>query len=352
MTITPVIMSGGVGSRLWPLSREANPKQYRPLVTDRSMLAETVARVARENDAVRQPVVICGADHCERVTKIAAPETIITEPMGRNTAPVAIVASLHVGAREPDGMVLLLPADHHVRDVEAFWGAVERGRVAAEAGHLVTLGITPTGPETGFGYIRRGEQVADGVYRVAAFVEKPDEATARGYLDEGGYSWNAGIFLFRASDLLAEAERFVPDMLAKARAAYEAASRDGSAVHLDEALFSQVPSDSIDYAIMERTDRAAVVSPVEIGWDDIGSWSAVADLAGATQGSASKGDVIMIDCEGTYARSEGPMVAAVGVKDVVVVAMEDTVLVIDKNRAQDVKAIIERLKSDGRGALL
>ena len=350
--ITPVIMSGGSGTRLWPLSRSADPKQYRPLVTDRSMLEETVARVARSDDSVRRPVVVCAADHCERVTRLVDPETVITEPMGRNTAPVAIIASLHVAADDPDGLVLLMPADHHVRDPDAFWEAVARGQRAAEQGYLVTLGITPTGPETGFGYIRRGEALTDGVFRVDAFVEKPDEATARGYLEEGGYAWNAGIFLFRAKDLLEEARAHVPEMLDRARAAFEGARREGAALHLGEALFAAVPADSIDYAIMERTDRAAVVSPVEIGWDDIGSWSAVADHAGASAGEASKGDVIMLDCEGSYVRSEGPMVAAVGVKDVVIVAMKDTVLVIDKNRAQDVKTIIERLKTEGRSALL
>ena len=352
MAITPVIMSGGSGTRLWPLSRSDNPKQYRPLVTDRSMLEETVARVARSDEGVRRAVVVCAADHCERVSAMVDAQTVITEPMGRNTAPVAIVASLHVERDDPGGMVLLMPADHHVRDPDAFWQAVTRGQRAAEDGFLVTLGIAPTGPETGFGYIRRGEPVAEGVYRVEAFVEKPDEATARGYLDEGGYSWNAGIFLFRARDLLEEAERHVPEMLAKARAAFDASKAEGAALHLDADLFAAVPADSIDYAIMERTDRAAVVSPVEIGWDDIGSWSAVADHAGASEGEASKGDVIMLDCEGSYVRSEGPMVAAVGVKDVVVVAMEDTVLVIDKSRAQDVRAIIERLKAEGRSALL
>ena len=348
-TITPVIMSGGTGTRLWPLSRKANPKQYRPLVTDRTMLEETVARTA----PLGAPLIVCARRDAERVAGLAPGAAIITEPVGRNTAPVAIAASLHVAKDDPEGLVLLLPADAHVRDPDAFVAAVERGRAVAEDGHLVTLGIKPTGPETGYGYIKRGAALADGVYRVDAFREKPNAATARQYLDEGTYAWNAGIFLFRASDLLAEAEAHVPDMLAAARAAYEASAQDGTALHLNEALFAEVPSDSIDYAIMERTERAAVVDPVEIGWDDIGSWSAVSALARAdADGSAAKGDVIMIDCQDTYVRSDGPTVAAIGLQGVVVVAMDDAVLVIDESRAQDVKAIIERLKSEGREALL
>ena len=351
MTITPVIMSGGTGTRLWPLSRKANPKQYRPLVTDRTMFEETVARVAGRGATA--PIVVCARRDAERIGALAPDAAIITEPMGRNTAPVAIIASLHVRKNDPDGLVLLLPADHHVRDPDAFWAAVERGQAAAEEGNLVTLGIKPTGPETGYGYIHRGEALTEGTYRVDAFREKPDEETAQAYLSEGGYAWNAGIFLFRASDLLAEAEAHVPDMLAAARAAYEASEPAGAALHLDEALFAQVPADSIDYAIMERTERAAVVDPVEIGWDDIGSWSAVSALARAdADGPAAKGDVMMLDCQDTYVRSDGPTVAAIGLKGVVVVAMDDAVLVIDESRAQDVKAIIEQLKADGREALL
>lgn len=349
-TLTPVIMSGGSGTRLWPLSRKANPKQYRALVTDNSMFEETVSRV--NGRGAEAPIVICARQDAARIAGLSPAARIVTEPMGRNTAPVAIVASLHVQAADPDGLVLLLPADHHVRDPEAFWDAVKRGQGAAEAGHLVTLGIKPTGPETGYGYIKRGEGLADGVYRVDAFREKPDAATAQDYLNEGTYAWNAGIFLFRARDLLAEAERLVPDMLAATRTAYEASVSDDIALHLDEATFANVPADSIDYAIMERTDKAAVVDPVDIGWDDIGSWSAVSGLARGEDSSASVGDVIMVDCEDSYVRSDGPLVAAVGVKGLVIVAMDDTVLVIDESRAQDVKTIIEQLKADKRGDLL
>jgi mannose-1-phosphate guanylyltransferase/mannose-6-phosphate isomerase len=341
--ITPVIMSGGSGTRLWPLSRKDNPKQYRALVTDRSMLEETVARVHAD-----APVVICNRRDAQRIEALVPGATVITEPVGRNTAPVAIVASLHVAARDPEGLVLLLPADHHVREPAGFREAVERGRAAAERGHLVTLGIKPTAPETGYGYIRRGEALGDSVFRVDAFREKPDEETARRYLAEGGYAWNAGIFLFRARDLLGEAERHVPDMLAATREAYARAGREGRVLHLDEESFAAVPADSIDYAIMERTDRAAVVDPVEVGWDDIGAWSAVAALA---EGDA-KGEAVMLGCEGSYAHTDGPLVAMVGAKDVIVVATGDAVLVIDKNRTQEVKAVIEALKARGREDLL
>ncbi|MBB4658770.1 mannose-1-phosphate guanylyltransferase/mannose-6-phosphate isomerase [Parvularcula dongshanensis] len=355
-SITPVIMSGGSGTRLWPLSRHADPKQYRPLVSDRTMLEETAVRVTQAGADVKRPVVICSEAHCGRITSLLAemggPSAVITEPVGRNTAPVAIVASLHVAQDDPEGMVLLLPADHFVRDVEGFWQAVRRGEEAARRGHLVTLGIKPTAPESGYGYIKRGAPLTEGVYEVEAFREKPDVETAKSYLEDGSYAWNAGIFLFRARDLLEEAQRFVPEMMAEVRKAYDRAVQDGTTLRLDEASFAQVPADSIDYAIMERTERAAIVHPVDVGWDDIGSWSAVASLARGADSVAAKGDVVTIDCEDTYVRSEGPLVAAVGLKGVIVVAMDDAVLVIDESRSQDVKAIIEQLKAGDRSALL
>ena len=355
MTITPVIMSGGTGTRLWPMSRRADPKQYRALVTDRSMLEETAARVANRGEEAGAPVVICARGDCERVTGLmggAAAATVITEPVGRNTAPVAIVASLWTEETDPGGLVLLLPADHHVRDPDAFWEAVRRGRAAAEDGYLVTLGIKAASPETGYGYIRRGEPLGDGVFKVRAFVEKPDEDTAKGYLAEGGYAWNAGIFLFRARDLLAEAEAHAPDVLSATRAAYAGAAREGGAVHLDADLFGKVPSDSIDYAIMEKTEKAAVVDPVEAGWDDIGSWAAVASLARDGAPTAAKGEAVIVGCEDTYVRTDGPLVAAVGLKGVSVIVHEGTVLVVDEARAQDVKGVIEELKARDRADLL
>ncbi|WP_036766294.1 mannose-1-phosphate guanylyltransferase/mannose-6-phosphate isomerase [Parvularcula oceani] len=355
-SITPIIMSGGAGTRLWPLSRKSEPKQYRALVTNRSMLEETVARLEAGGQEVARPVVICGDAHCGKIRTLltrdgAAAPVIITEPVGRNTAPVAIVASLHVAKSDPEGLVLLLPADHHIRDAQGFWEAVNRGRAAAERGHLVTLGIAPTGPETGYGYIRRGAPLTDGVYAVDAFVEKPDAETAERYLREGGYAWNAGIFLFRARDLLAEAQTHVPQMVEEARKAYDRAAQEDGTLRLDEASFAQVPADSIDYAIMERTDKAAVVDPVNIGWDDIGSWSAVAEHA-LEGGALEKGDVLALDCEGSHIRSDGPLVAAIGVKDVIIIATGDAVLVVDKTRAQDVKTIVEKLKAEGRSEIL
>ncbi|NNU17572.1 NTP transferase domain-containing protein [Parvularcula sp. ZS-1/3] len=347
--ITPVIMAGGSGTRLWPLSRKSQPKQFQPIVSEETMLAETLARVT--GDEYTAPAVIGSVPHRAMIEEaLPAGAPVVLEPFGKNTAPAAICAALLVAERDAEGLVLLLPADHHIADIPAFTEAVSRGVEAAEKGYLVTLGITPEGPETGYGYIKGGEKLTGGTFKVERFVEKPDRPTAEGYLAEGGYSWNAGIFLYRASDLLAEAEKLVPDMLAKTRAAYDAGPRDGATLTLPEDLFAEVPSDSIDYAIMEATDKAAVVSPVTIGWNDIGSWSAVKDFADPMVSEGS----IAIDCENTLIRASGdaPMVAAVGLKDMVVVSTPDAVLILPSERSQDVKSIVEALKAAKRGELL
>ncbi|MEM9810801.1 MAG: sugar phosphate nucleotidyltransferase [Pseudomonadota bacterium] len=348
--ITPVIMAGGSGTRLWPLSRGAQPKQYQALVGSRTMLEETLARVSGDDYAA--PVVIGSTRHREVIeAQLPSPEArIVLEPFGRNTGPAAIVAALLVGADDPDALVLLLPADHHIADRQAFSDAVGRGVAAAETGHLVTLGITAESPETGYGYIKRGTPLTEGTFKVEAFVEKPDRPTAEQYIAESTYAWNAGIFLYRASDLLREAEQHAGEMLAKTKIAFAKAEREGRSLALMADDFNSVPSDSIDYALMEKTENAAVVNPVTIGWDDIGSWAAVK----AFSDGESSSDVIAIDCQDTMIRtgSDGPLVAAVGLEGFVVVATGDTVLICPQGRCQDVKKIVEELKARNRNELL
>ncbi|MCQ8184850.1 mannose-1-phosphate guanylyltransferase/mannose-6-phosphate isomerase [Parvularcula maris] len=348
-TIIPVVMAGGTGTRLWPLSRRAAPKQFQTLVTDRTMLAETLERSSGEEYA--DPIIIGSGAHLEAIQDtLQGRGTVVLEPVGRNTAPAAIVAALLAEEHGPDSLVLLLPADHHITDPEAFRAAVKKAQAAAEKGYLVTLGISPDGPETGYGYIKQAEALTDSVYRVERFVEKPNRETAEGYLAEGGYTWNAGIFLYRAADLLAEAEAHAPQLLAATKAAFEAASREGGVVRLPEEEFAAVEGDSIDYAIMEKTSKAAVVSPVVIGWNDIGSWAAAQQFAGQKIGEGCIG----IDCENTFIRTsaDAPMVAAVGVEGLTVVATKDAVLILPTDRSQDVKRIVEELQAKGRNELL
>lgn len=344
-TITPVVMAGGSGTRLWPLSRKATPKQFQPIVAERTMLAETLTRV--RGDGFATPAVIGSAAHLSLIEEALPDDAqIVLEPFGRNTGPAAIIAALLVAENDPEGLVLLLPADHHIGDIEAFHGALNRGEEAAARGYLVTLGITPESPETGYGYIKQGEDLTPGTFRVDRFVEKPDLETAKSYLSEGGYSWNAGIFLFRARDLLEEASRIVPDMLNTSRAAFDAGRREGRVIELTEDSFAKVPSESIDYAIMEQTEKAAVVAPVTIGWSDIGSWAAVKDFGGEQVSARA----VAIDCPGTMIRvgENAPLVAAVGLENMVVVSTEDAVLILPADRSQDVKQIVEALKSQDK----
>lgn len=348
-TIHPVIMAGGSGTRLWPLSRKARPKQFQPLIGEQTMLEETVARTS--GDGFAPAAVIGSAAHRDVIAEaLGADARMVLEPFGRNTGPAAIAAALLVAETSADDLVLLLPADHHIADVPAFQEAIARGVSATQQGLLVTLGITPEGPETGYGYIKSGDALTDGTFAVERFVEKPDRATAEGYLAEGGYSWNAGIFLYRAKDLLAEAEKLAPDMLAKTKAAYAAAEVDGAVRAFRPEDFETVPDDSIDYAIMEKTDKAAVVSPVVIGWNDIGSWSAVGTFA---KEAVSEGS-IAIDCQDTLIKVApgAPMVAAVGLEGFTVVSTPQAVLVLPSERSQDVKKIIAELKDKGRTDLL
>ena len=347
--LQPVLLSGGSGTRLWPLSREAYPKQFLPLAGPDTMLQATWQRVAAIADT--PPIVVANEEHrflvAEQLRQIGAPTPLIMlEPVGRNTAPAIAAAALQAMADGDDPLLLVLPSDHVVRDPDAFRRAVEEASGAAEQGALVTFGVVPTKPETGFGYIQAAAD-ATGVRQVARFVEKPDANTARDYVQAGGYYWNSGMFLFRASRYLQELERFRPDMLAAVRAACDKASRDGDFIRLDKDAFAKSPSDSIDYAVMERTE-AAMVLPVDIGWNDVGSWSALWDVSPHdADGNASFGDVIAVDSRNSYVHSRR-LVALVGVDDLVVVETDDAVLVARKERVQQVKDVVARLKDEHR----
>ena len=346
--LQPVLLSGGSGTRLWPLSREAYPKQFLALAGDDTMLQATWQRVAGLADAA--PIVVAGEDHrflvAEQLRQIGAPTpAILLEPIGRNTAPAIAAAALQALRDGEDPLLLVLPSDHVVRDADAFRAAVRAAMPAAEQGALVTFGIMPDAPETGFGYIEaeRGE----GVQRVLRFVEKPDAVTAQTYLDAGGYYWNSGMFLLRASRYLEELRKFRADIVGGAQAAFDAAQRDGDFIRLDRAAFAACPADSIDYAVMEKTD-AAMVLPVDIGWNDVGSWSALWEVSEQDgDGNAHHGDVISIDSRNSYAYARR-MVALVGVDDLVVVETDDAVLVARKDRVQQVKDVVARLKAEQR----
>jgi len=351
MTILqPVLLSGGSGTRLWPLSREAYPKQFLPLAGDDTMLQATWLRVASIAGAA--PIVVANEEHrflvAEQLRQVGAPTpAIVLEPVGRNTAPAIAAAALQATSGGADPLLLVLPSDHVIAKADAFRDAVRTASAAAEQGALVTFGIVPTAPETGFGYIQAADVDIAGVRRVARFVEKPDAATAQSYLAAGGYYWNSGMFLFRASRYLEELARFRPDVLAATRQALEHAQRDGDFIRLDKDAFAACPADSIDYAVMERTDAAAVL-PVDIGWSDLGSWSALWDVATRdADGNATLGDVIAVDSRNSYVHGRR-LVALVGVDDLVVVDTDDAVLVARKDRVQDVKDVVARLKHEQR----
>ena len=346
--LQPVLLSGGSGTRLWPLSREAYPKQFLALAGEHTMLQDTWLRVAPLAD--RAPIVVANEEHRflagEQLRLVGmAQAAILLEPIGRNTAPAIAAAALQAGEGGDDPLLLVLPSDHVVRDADAFRAAVRAAMPAAEAGALVTFGIVPEAPETGFGYIQA--EAGDGVRQVRRFVEKPDAATAQQYLDAGGYYWNSGMFLFRASRYLEELGRFRPDILTAVRKAFAGAARDGDFVRLDKDAFAASPSDSIDYAVFENTDRAMVL-PVDIGWNDVGSWSALWQVSEQdADGNAHHGDVIAVDSRNSYAYARR-LVALVGVDDLVVVETDDAVLVARKDRVQQVKDVVALLKAEQR----
>ncbi len=348
LPILPVILSGGSGTRLWPLSREAYPKQFLPLVGDVTMLQATWNRVAAI--AGKAPIVVANQEHrfmaAEQLRECnVTPQALILEPIGRNTAPAIAIAALQALATGEDALLLVLPSDHVVRDDAAFHAAVGQAAIAADAGKLVTFGIVPTAPETGYGYIKA--QAGVGVRAVDRFVEKPDLATAQQYVASGEYYWNSGMFLFKASRYLEELEALQPAILSACRTALDKASRDTDFIRLDADAFAASPNDSIDYAVMEKTADAAVV-PLDAGWNDVGSWSALWEVSDKdANGNACHGDVIALDCRNSYAYGTR-LIAMVGLEDVVVVETDDAVFVGHKDRVQDVKEIVGQIKRDGR----
>jgi mannose-1-phosphate guanylyltransferase len=340
--IVPVILSGGAGTRLWPLSSQTRPKQFLALTGERTMLQETALRVS-DAEVFAPPLVIGSAGHAallaEQLAEIGhSPAGLILEPSARSTAPAIGLAALAV---DPDALLLVMPSDHVVGDAAAFRDAVDAARPFAEQGWLVTFGIRPTRAETGFGYIRRGEALAPGVHRVERFVEKPDAAAARAYVEAGGYDWNGGIFLFRAGRYLEALAAHAPAILEAVSAAMAAAARAGAEIRPDAGRFAASPSVSVDYAVMEKDDRVAVV-PVEMGWADIGSWDALHELrARDERGNVATGPATLIDSDNCLVHSEGKRVVAVGVSDLIIVVGEDTVLVLPRGQSQRVREALD-----------
>lgn len=351
--LIPVILSGGSGTRLWPLSRKNVPKQFLPLAGDASLFQQTVVRAQALPDAAA-PIVVCSEDQrflaAEQLQMLEVSNvTILLEPVARNTAPAIALAALQAMDVDPDATLLVLPADHLIGDAEGFGAAVRKAMPLTDKGWLVTFGIRPDGPETGFGYIKRGESLGESSFQVEAFVEKPNRATAEGYLKAGGYDWNSGMFLFRARRLLEELAEHVPAIHAGSVAAFESAHADLDFVRIDRDAFSQIPEDSIDYAVMERTAHAAVV-PVNCKWSDIGSWEALwVTSERDADGNRLEGDVLALDSSNCYARSsQRRLVALLGVENLVVVDTPDAVLVASRSHAQDVKKLVDRLKAASR----
>lgn len=352
--VVPVILSGGSGSRLWPLSREHYPKQLLALAGERTMLQQTALRL-EGLPGIGSPVLVCNDEHrflvAEQLREIGkAPANIILEPVGRNTAPALTLAAVMLVKVDPQAIMLVMPADHVIPEVKVFQSAVAEAARAADEGYLATFGIVPTKPETGYGYIRQGQVISGHIslHRVAAFVEKPDANTAAGYLSSGEYLWNSGMFVLRASVWLEELARNRPDILSACETAYRQGRQDGEFYRVNRKAFDECPSDSIDYAVMEKTDRAAVVQ-LDAGWSDIGAWSAIWETeVQDVHGNVIQGDVITHNTSNALLISKHRLVAAVGLRDMIVVETTDAVLVAHKDNSQDVKEIVNRLKQDKR----
>jgi mannose-1-phosphate guanylyltransferase / mannose-6-phosphate isomerase len=348
--MTPVILSGGSGTRLWPLSRGHYPKQFLPLVTQNTMVQETILRL-NGIPGLNRPIAVCNEDHrfmmAEQLLEIGIkPSAILLEPMGKNTAPAVALAALSM--ESPDEVLLVLPADHVITDIEAFQTGIKEAEALAQRGYLVTFGIVPTHAETGYGYIMRDSVKIGNAFKVAAFVEKPDAATAKNYLKSGDYLWNSGMFAFTAGNFLRELEKYNPKMLAACAQTLQTAKADLDFTRLDKAVFGTCPADSIDYAIMEKTDKAVVI-PLDAGWNDVGSWSSLWGVTNKNDsGNAVSGDVVTVDCKNSYIYSEDKLVTVIGVEDLIVVETKDAVMIAHKDRVQDVKQVVDYLKQNGR----
>lgn len=366
MELIPLVLSGGAGTRLWPLSRALYPKQFIGVTEEKSLFQLTLLRLAggdegrpadsESGDAIHlgKPIIVCNEEHRFIVTEQCreigvVPQSVLLEPVGRNTAPAVAAGAMQAMAAGADPVLLVLPSDHAIRDIQAFHEAIAAGASAAAAGKLVTFGIVPTRPETGYGYIRTQDAPEPAkVVPVDRFVEKPDIEDARRYVADGHHLWNSGMFMFRASDYLAELERYAPEIVQAVRKSLDEAVTDLDFTRLQPESFARSPEDSIDYAVMEKTGEAMVL-PLDAGWSDVGAWAAVWDIAEKDdQGNATRGDVLLEDVHNSYAYSGHRLVALVGVENLAVVETEDAVLVVDKDKAQGVKQIVQRLKEAKR----
>jgi mannose-1-phosphate guanylyltransferase len=350
LTISPVIMCGGSGTRLWPLSRSLFPKQFLPLVNDTSMLQDTLQRLP---NSCSDPVFICNEEHrflvAEQVRQLSLSHgTILLEPEGRNTAPAVALAALNALKNDEDAILLVLAADHVIKNTEAFHQVVSQASVAAEEGKLVTFGIVPTHAETGYGYIKKGEQQKESTFKVAQFVEKPDEATAISYLTSGEFLWNSGMFLFKASRYIEELAKYRPDILEQCQKAMADVEYDLDFLRPHKTAFLACSNESIDYAVMEKTD-AAVVVPLDAGWSDVGSYSALWEVCEKNEDkNVLKGDVIAQQTTNSYIHSQNKLITTVGVDNLVIIDTPDAVLVANKDKVQEVKQIVDQLKKEQR----
>ena len=349
--IHPILLCGGAGTRLWPLSRRALPKQFLPLVNDKSLLQNTLLRL-RGLTELSAPIVVCANDHrflaADQLQEIGiTPASLILEPMARNTAPAVAMAAFAALQHDSNAQLLVLPADHTIGDVAAFHAAIQAARPLADDGYMTAFGIVPNAPETGYGYIQQGEKMGEGGHKVARFVEKPDAARAQEFLDSGDFLWNSGMYLFDAQLYLAELHQHQPAVHEASRLAFERAEVDLDFLRPDEESFAQSPAISLDYGVMEQTSRAAVV-PADIGWNDIGSYAALWEIADKDDdGNVGRGHVAFFDAQNNYVRAEKQLVAMLGVEDMIVVSTPDALLITKKEHAQDIKQIVDQLRADG-----
>ncbi|MFK5951133.1 MAG: mannose-1-phosphate guanylyltransferase/mannose-6-phosphate isomerase [Methylococcales bacterium] len=350
--MVPVILSGGSGTRLWPLSRAMRPKQLLSMVSDQTMIQDTVTRLTGIND-LAAPIIVCNEEHrfsiAEQMREIDInPSAIILEPFGKNTAPAVAISALQSQKMDEDPVLLILPADHVIGDKAAFHAAVQTGYEAALDNRLVTFGVVPNAPETGYGYIKGGAQLDNNVFSVDKFVEKPDADTAQSYLNEGSYYWNSGMFMFKASVFMKELNLHNSEMYKLSEESLNTATTDMDFIRLERDVFEKCPADSIDYAVMEKTASAAVI-PVDIQWNDIGSWSALWEIGESDEkGNVTHGDVLLEDTTNSYVHSDSRLVTTIGLNDHVVVETADAILVAHRDKVQDVKEIVARLKEANR----